>query len=943
MATKTLNTRITLKADTTANWAASTLVLLKGEQAFEITESGAWKAKVGDGVNTFKDLSYITMTPEEISSLIASGAIQTISLASGTNNGTLKLTVDGVTTDNIAVKGLGTAAYTNAGAYATAAQGTLATNAVRKVATGTANGTISVTTGTGAATNVAVKGLGTAAYTASSAYATAAQGTKADNAMPKGGGTFTGAVTLAADPTADLQPTTKQYVDSKISSSIAASDAMVFKGTLGTNGTATALPASSVVVGDTYKVITQVTVPKTNSYTGADVVAKIGDLVVAMSKDPKWIVVPSGDEIVTTVKYSTTTQNLTTNAQSGAITVGEAATKQVDTSITSGTTSTKLPTSKAVADYVTWGNVAGKPSTFTPSAHTHTKGQVGLGNVDNTADKDKSVKYATSAGTAANVIGGVVTTTNEAYRHIWFSDYATEAKRVYDDAFKYDPKSNTVTANITGNAASASSVDWSNVKNKPSTYTPSAHTHTIANVTGLQGQLDTRALSKTLSSEDLNTIVTPGFYTAGGGNTCKNKPSNVDNFGLIVTHNATGSYYTQIIFKTTDNISYRRYCNNGTWSSWVQDRLTDTNTWRPVVNNLTSDATDQSLSAAQGKALKTLVDGKAAAGHTHSQYYDSGVSRTANTVLAAPDGKNGTATFRKLVAADIPSIPKSKISDFPVSLKNPNSIKVQLNGGTIEGTNQFTYDGSAAKTINITPSGIGAATSGHVHNYAGSSSPGGSANSANALALNPATRPTSLNYDLTSDTYAKRVTYSIASKTTAKTGTPPVDGHMLTFGWDNNDGWGSQLIVGDGSEAHLYVRGAICTIANDKKTTSWDQSWRTILDSSNYTSYTVTKTGSGASGTWGISITGNAATATKATSADKATSATSATTAGTCTGNSASATKLATARNFSISGGATAAAVSFNGTGNATLSVTSLNTDYLCNGSNTLILACGGA
>ena len=46
---------------------------------------------------------------------------------------------------------------------------------------------------------------------------------------------------------------------------------------------------------------------------------------------------------------------------------------------------------------------------------------------------------------------------------------------------------------------------------------------------------------------------------------------------------------------------------------------------------------------------------------------------------------------------------------------------------------------------------------------------------------------------------------------------------------------------------------------NDKK------AWSTILDSSNYTSYTVTKTGGGASGTWGINITGNASTATKAT------------------------------------------------------------------------------
>ena len=42
-----------------------------------------------------------------------------------------------------------------------------------------------------------------------------------------------------------------------------------------------------------------------------------------------------------------------------------------------------------------------------------------------------------------------------------------------------------------------------------------------------------------------------------------------------------------------------------------------------------------------------------------------------------------------------------------------------------------------------------------------------------------------------------------------------------------------------------------------------------ILTSGNYTDYTVTKTGSGASGTWGINITGNAATATTANDSTK--------------------------------------------------------------------------
>lgn len=51
---------------------------------------------------------------------------------------------------------------------------------------------------------------------------------------------------------------------------------------------------------------------------------------------------------------------------------------------------------------------------------------------------------------------------------------------------------------------------------------------------------------------------------------------------------------------------------------------------------------------------------------------------------------------------------KSQITDFPTTMKNPNSITVKLNGGTTEGTDMFTYDGSAAKLVNITPESIDA-------------------------------------------------------------------------------------------------------------------------------------------------------------------------------------------------------------------------------------------
>ncbi|SHM81969.1 Phage tail-collar fibre protein [Anaerosporobacter mobilis DSM 15930] len=67
--------------------------------------------------------------------------------------------------------------------------------------------------------------------------------------------------------------------------------------------------------------------------------------------------------------------------------------------------------------------VGGKlPSAFAPASHTHSKSDLGLGNVDNTADSNKSVKYATSAGSAVSATTADTCTGNAAS-----SNYATSA------------------------------------------------------------------------------------------------------------------------------------------------------------------------------------------------------------------------------------------------------------------------------------------------------------------------------------------------------------------------------------------------------------------------------------------------------------------------------------------------------------------------------------
>lgn len=179
-------------------------------------------------------------------------------------------------------------------------------------------------------------------------------------------------------------------------------------------------------------------------------------------------------------------------------------------------------------------------SAYSPAGHTHTKAQVGLGNVDNTADKDKSVKHANTAD-SATAAGTATTTTNvngenatvDAARHVWFSDSATETKRNYNDNFKYNPATNTVTTNISGSAASANLINCTQ-----------------------------------LTNQDLNTLKDPGkFYYAAGSNSCTNTgQASGTAFGLYVGRNAEGYRYQKMI--TTGNLIYYRTYNSTSWSVW---------------------------------------------------------------------------------------------------------------------------------------------------------------------------------------------------------------------------------------------------------------------------------------------------------------------------------------------------------------------------------------
>lgn len=252
----------------------------------------------------------------------------------------------------------------------------------------------------------------------------------------------------------------------------------------------------------------------------------------------------------------------------------------------------------------------------TPSNTTYGAASTTSAGLMSAADKKKldgiaegANKYSLPTATSS-VLGGVKTGANITNNSGVLSVTAANVR----DALGYTPpKQDTNTWRPVVNNLTSSATDQSLAAN--------------------QGKIlnESKAAMIVLTNENLNDVVTPGFYSSGGGNNVTNKPSNVDNFGLIVIHQASGNYYTQIIYG--DSAAYRRHCTNGTWSGWVQDKLTDTDTWRGIQNNLTSDSTTDSLSAAQGKALKTLVDGKAATGHTHNSIKDIG-NKSSDTTFA---------------------------------------------------------------------------------------------------------------------------------------------------------------------------------------------------------------------------------------------------------------------------------------------------------------------
>ena len=211
-------------------------------------------------------------------------------------------------------------------------------------------------------------------------------------------------------------------------------------------------------------------------------------------------------------------------------------------------------------------------------------------------------------------------------------------------------------ASTAGTADVANSVAWSNVSGKPGTFTPSSHTHTNIVSRGLKNPCASGTTGNNASTEvNVAGLSLTEAYSAS-------TPTSFGNIINVIGANAGGAGQLFLGWSgtdsTTEHLYYRshRDVSTGGWGPWktiafTTDNVasantltsnagsttqpiyfsggkpvacsyslsksvpsnavfTDTNTWRGIQDNLSSSSTTDSLSAAQGKRLKNLIDEK---------------------------------------------------------------------------------------------------------------------------------------------------------------------------------------------------------------------------------------------------------------------------------------------------------------------------------------------
>lgn len=533
---------------------------------------------------------------------------------------------------------------------------------------------------------------------------------------------------------------------------------------------------------------------------------------------------------------------------------------------------------KGTASNVPWSGITDKPKTFAPSAHTHT--------MANISDWETYVYSAQGTRTKNTVLA---------------APNGSDGKATFRTLVEADipvlSKSKVGLSNVDNTADSVKNVLSASKLTTPRNINGVAFDGSN-NIT-----ITANPIANQLTNEDLNNIKTPGEYWASGSNSVTNKPSGVDAFSLQVLRSA-GGWYEQVIIGSnllSGKIYQRRWMGTA-WSSWTSvyselfkpsksdvglDNVDNTADSVKSVSSATKLTTARNITI--GLAKKSfdgtadisfsLADiGASASSHTHNYASKltlagtdySCVSNTITITKANLQTAIGSTGLGLMTEAERSKLNSIKVSsggtidfsgvtasgvltatigkDKTVALThNTSGVKAD----TYKSVTVDTYGHVTAGTNPTTLSGYGITDALSTSTkYAASDSVSGNALKANLLAN--LGRPADANVTVTGS--GGVATFKASSSMISHK--PPKEGHILHFYWDNKKNWDSQMCISADSSPTVYVRGM-----TGQANTYGD--WKTLLDSTNYTSYTVKKDGTGASGTWGIDITGSATQATQ--------------------------------------------------------------------------------
>ena len=213
--------------------------------------------------------------------------------------------------------------------------------------------------------------------------------------------------------------------------------------------------------------------------------------------------------------------------------------------------------------------------------------------------------------------------------------------------------------------------------------------------------------------ESLAKVATSGSYTD-----LSNKPTipSVGNGKITVkqggttkgtfTVNQTGATTIELTDNDTHYTSKNVVGSSADDTNNTTTALTNGKVYLNSVEN-GSVTSSHNIKGIGGTTVSTDTSGNIIIKGTTGTSYSTGTEDTAGiTKLYSGLGSNTDGTMTQLAIGDalagkagtLHTHTKSQITDFPTSLKNPNGLRVQVNG---DGASEVRYDGSVAKTINI--------------------------------------------------------------------------------------------------------------------------------------------------------------------------------------------------------------------------------------------------